>query len=60
VQIIDFDISLTETQGGEAKGGIGVFFGSVGLGAQAKSEAGSSAMNRVKFSVPIMLPTSKA
>jgi len=56
VQLVDFDISLTEIQSGEVKGGIGVFFGSVGLGTQGKSETENSAMNRVKFSVPIIFP----
>jgi hypothetical protein len=60
VQMVDFDISLTESRGDEAKGGIGVFFGSVGLGAQGKSETGTSAMNRVKFSIPIMFPMQKS
>lgn len=32
VQMVDFDISLTESLGDEARGGIGVFFGWVGLG----------------------------
>lgn len=57
VQMVEFEISLGETEGDEKGGRIAVFFGSVGVGAQAKSEAGSSAMNRVKFSVPIMLPS---
>lgn len=56
VQMIDFDISLIATQDNELKGGIGVFFGSIGLGAQGKSDTGSSATNRVKFSVPLKLP----
>jgi hypothetical protein len=56
VQMVDFDVSLTESKGDEAKGGIGVFFGSVGLGAQGKYETGSSSMNKVKFSVPVMFP----
>ena len=56
-QVIDFDISLTETEATQAGGSIGVFFGSVGLGAHGKTESGSNAMNRVKFSVPVALPT---
>ena len=57
VQIVDFDILVTETAGDEKGARIGVLFSSVGLGAQGKSESGSSATNRVKFSVPIMLPS---
>lgn len=40
----------------ETKGGIGVFLGYAGLGAQGKSDTGSSATNRVKFSIPICYP----
>ena len=57
VQIIDFDISLTETEATQTGASIGVFFGSVGLGAHGKAETGSNAMNRVKFSVPVVLPS---
>jgi hypothetical protein len=55
-QVIDFDISLTETEATQTGGSIGVFFGSVGLGAHGKAESGSNAMNRVKFSIPVALP----
>ena len=58
-QMVDFDISLTESTSGEAKAGIGVFFGSVGIGGQGKTETGANAMNRVKSSVPIVLPRPK-
>jgi phage tail tape-measure protein len=56
VQMIDFEVSLTETEGKEKGGRIGVLFSFAGAGAQAKSESGSSMINRVKFSVPLMLP----
>jgi hypothetical protein len=35
-QIIDFDIVVSVTKGGEIKAGIGVFGGALGLGTQAK------------------------
>jgi hypothetical protein len=57
VQLIDFDIALTATEGGETGAHIGVFLGSVGVGAKAKIESGNSASNKVKFSIPIVLPT---
>ncbi|MFC2040434.1 hypothetical protein ACFLTW_04605 [Chloroflexota bacterium] len=56
-QIIEFDISLTETGSSEAGGKIGVFFGNVGMGAQGKVGTGSNATNRVKFSIPVALPS---
>jgi hypothetical protein len=57
VQMIEFDVSLIATEGKEAGGHIGVFFGSLGAGARGKSETENSATNRVKFSVPIILPS---
>ena len=60
VQMVDFDISLVEIESGQTRAGIGVFFGNVGAGTQAKVEAGSSATNRVKFSIPMMFPTHKS
>ena len=53
---IKFDIAVTATKGTKTKGGIGVFFGGVGLGAQGGSEQSSANMNRIGFSVPVQLP----
>ena len=57
IQNIEFEVSLTETEGNQAGGRIGVFFGSVGVGAHATKDTGSNAMNKVKFSIPIALPS---
>lgn len=57
VQLVDFDISLVATEGNEAKGGIGVFVSGFGVGIQGKSDTASSATNKVRFSVPIRLPS---
>jgi hypothetical protein len=57
VQMIEFDILLTKSHNNEAKAGIGVFFGSIGVGGQGKTEAGTNASNRVKFSVPVVFPS---
>ena len=56
---IDFEIALTQTDGKQGKIGIGVWFGSVGLGGQQKTDIQNISVNNVKFSVPIMLPQSK-
>ena len=56
IQNIEFEVSLTETEGNQAGGRIGVFFGSIGVGAHASKDSGSNAINRVKFSIPIALP----
>jgi hypothetical protein len=58
VHAIEFDIALSATQENELKGGIGVFFGSVALGGQAKSDKGNSSTNRIKFSIPVKYPDS--
>ena len=55
-ETIEFDIAVTQTEGGQAKAGIGVFFASVGLGGQTQYETTDSAMNRIKFSIPVCLP----
>jgi len=55
-QEIKFDVAVTTTKGTSTKGGIGVFVGSVGLGSQGKSDAESSSISRIKFSVPLVLP----
>ena len=56
-QNIEFDVSLTETESTQAGRQVGVFFGSAGIGGHGKTEVGSNAVNRVKFSVPIALPS---
>lgn len=55
-QMIEFDIVVTQTDSGKAKAGIGVFFASVGLGGQTQYDTTASAMNRIKFSIPVLLP----
>ena len=55
-QVIDFDIVVTITEGGEIKAGVGVFGGALGLGTQAKNEDSNTVANRIKFSMPVMFP----
>ena len=57
VQLVEFDVSLTETEASKTGARIGVLFGSIGAGAHGASEIGSNAMNRIKFNVPMVLPT---
>jgi hypothetical protein len=56
-RLIEFDVALTVTEGSEAKAGIGVFSGVFGVGTQANTSAANSSVSRIKFSVPIILPT---
>ena len=56
VQKIEFDVAVTAEQGKETKGGIGIQVGSIGLGAQGKSESGSSSISRIQFTIPMVFP----
>lgn len=55
-QIIEFDIAVTASEGSEAKAGIGVFSGVIGLGTQAKMEGSNATLSRIKFSIPVLYP----
>ena len=59
VQEVSFDVAVTAVEGTQTKGGIGVFIGVVGLGSQGQSNTSTQSVSRIKFSVPIMLPSSK-
>jgi hypothetical protein len=58
VQQIEFDVALTATQEEGTQGGIAIVAGVIGIGTRGKSETISSSTSRIKFSVPIALPTS--
>jgi hypothetical protein len=53
VQTVEFDIAVTATEGTGTKGGIGVVAGVFALGSQGQSQAETSAVSRIKFSVPV-------
>ena len=56
IQMTNFDVALEVSEGGEAKGGIGVFSGVLGIGAQGTTTGSSSEISRVSFSIPMVLP----
>ena len=56
IQTVEFDIAVTATEGTGSKGGIGVVAGIFALGSQGQSSAETSAVSRIKFSVPVTLP----
>ena len=56
VQIVEFDVAVTATEGTGTKGGIGVVAGFFAIGSQGQSSSENSAVSRIKFSVPITLP----
>jgi len=56
VQPVSFDVAITAEEGTGTKGGIGVVIGLFNLGAAGHSDAKSSAVSRVQFTVPLLLP----
>lgn len=56
VQTVEFDVAVTATNAKGTKGGIGVVVGVLALGSQGQSSTESSAVSRIKFSVPVTLP----
>ena len=59
VQEVEFDVVINASKGTETKGGIGTQVGSIGLGSSGKSENETSSESRVRFSVPLLMPSSK-
>ena len=57
IETIEFDVAVTVTEGTQTRGGIGVFTGFVGLGSQGQSDATNSSVTRLKFVVPVALPS---
>jgi hypothetical protein len=58
-QIIDFDVSVSIKEDGEVAGKAGVFVSVFKLGVEGKEGIQNLTSNRIKFSVPLMLPTQK-
>lgn len=54
---VEFDIAVTATDGTKTKGGIGVAIASVVLGSQGESAKSNQQVSRIKFNVPIVLPS---
>lgn len=59
IQNVEFDVAVTATEGTGTRGGIGVFVGAFALGSQGQSQSENSSLSRIKFSVPVTLPTSQ-
>ncbi len=57
IEAIEFDVAITITEGTQTKAGIGILTGLVGLGAQGQSEATNTSLTRLRFVVPLVLPT---
>jgi len=59
VHLVNFDVAVTATDKTGKKGGIGIAVGSIGLGAQGKSEAENVSFSKLTFSIPVALPIGK-
>ena len=55
---VEFDIAVTVADQKKSKGGIGVAMANVVLGSQGESGMQNERLNRIKFSVPVVLPSS--
>ena len=54
---IDFDVAVTFTQESGAHGKIGIFSGLVGAGGGIDNKNADTQVSRVKFTLPLLLPT---
>lgn len=59
VQTIEFDVAVYASQGTKTKGGIAVMVGALGLGSSGESRKDDGSHSRIKFGVPVLLPTQK-
>lgn len=57
-QVVQFDIAITATEGTGTKGGVGVVAGVFNLGSSGQSHAENATVSRIKFTIPVVLPTS--
>jgi hypothetical protein len=56
IEEIRFDVAVTASQKGEARGGFGVFVAGFVAGGQKAGEAATESASRVQFSVPVVFP----
>ncbi len=56
VQMAEFDVAVTVNEATGTKGGIGIVGGFINLGSQGQSAESTTALSRIKFTVPISLP----
>jgi hypothetical protein len=57
IQQVEFDVALTTSKATETKGGIGLFVAGIGLGSQGQSDSANTSISRIKFKVPVRLPS---
>jgi hypothetical protein len=57
IQHVEFDVAVSAIEGTGTKAGVGVLAGAFNFGASGSSNQESQTASRIKFSVPITLPT---
>jgi uncharacterized protein YgbK (DUF1537 family) len=58
-QLVQFDVAIAAKDGTGTKGDIAIAIGILALGSSGQSQAENSSANRVRFSVPLVLPESR-
>lgn len=56
-QYVEFDVGLTSIQKSGSSEGIGVFLGAISLGKKNDEGTELTAVSRIKFSLPVVLPS---
>jgi len=59
IRDVEFDISVNVSEGKDDKGKFSLQIAGVNLSAGKSNEINNTAINRMKFSIPIVLPTEK-
>jgi len=57
LQNIDFDVAVQASTKDQAEGQIGILIATLGIGVKGSEETETSAISRIKFSIPLELPT---
>jgi hypothetical protein len=57
LQEIEFDVAVTTSSENGKKAGLGIFVGSVGIGAQDTTDEASHTLSRIRFKVPMVFPS---
>lgn len=54
---VQFEVSLTNDTKNNSSGGIGVLFGAVSIGGKTGNENSQISLTKVKFNIPVKLPS---
>ena len=54
---VEFDVSVTTQDTSKEKVGLGIFVAALAMGGQIGSESLNNQLNRLRFSIPVMLPS---